>query len=265
MGPHGGAAGPPPGLSGPAAAADPGGPGQGSWGPPGGPPPPPPRRSGPSPLAWALIAVGAVTVILVVVVAVFLIVPHGSFSRTPESADQGKFGKVPDACATLADADVAKVLTGAGKYPAGSTGGTSICRWESPGSNNRSPSTLEVDLTRFAGTDGTTAESAAHQRFAQMARPAPPNEGFTGIQQTIPGLGDEATLTGSPNQITDGKPVYDYVLWIRMANVTAKVTYIPRVYGADGSLDDFAGQTRSRSGELDMGTHIAYNIATSSP
>jgi hypothetical protein len=29
------------------------------------------------------------------------------------------------------------------------------------------------------------------------------------VGDALPGLGDEATLTGSPNQITDGKPVYD--------------------------------------------------------
>ena len=129
----------------------------------------------------------------------------GTDSPKEDSADKGRYARTPDACAVLTDTDVAKVLTNAGKEPAGGSEDYSICRWEAPALTGQLASTLEVDLVRYEGKSGTTADQAAHQRFALAARPAPPFQGFTGKQEAVPGLGDEATLAGSVDKIIDGK------------------------------------------------------------
>jgi hypothetical protein len=196
---------------------------------------------------------------------VFLLLPLGG-SNSPEdaSADKGRYTKTPDACAVLTDTDVAKVLIGAVKRPSGGTPDSSICDWEARGSANQLPSTLDVSIVRYEGDKGMTADQMAHRGFALQAHPEPPFQGFVGKQEAIPGLGEEATLVGSVEKITNNTPVLDYVLWVRRDNVVAKVTYQPLIYTRSGDIDDHASSARGRSGELDMGTRLAYNLSTMS-
>jgi hypothetical protein len=206
-----------------------------------------------------LIAAGAI----VILGAVILLLPlGGSNSPKDASADKGRYTKTPDACAVLTDTDVAKVLIGASKRPAGGTAVSSVCDWDARGSADQLPSNLEVIIVRYEGAKGTTADQKAHQGFVQQAHPEPPFEGFAGKQESIPGLGDEATLAGSVSKVINHTPVFDYGLWIRRANVVAKVTFHPLIYTRTGHIDEYASSARARSGELDTGTHLAYNLST---